>query len=93
MQSQTAFYYIGQVLTVDLCFRHARLVLNLVHLVKVVFILTIVFPLVSVIAWDLKFDKMKVLKCVHVHTLLKVLLLFCILWQVYGTLNPKPEQK
>ena len=38
MQSQTAFYYIGQVLTVDLCFRHARLVLNLVHLVKVVVI-------------------------------------------------------
>ena len=37
MQSQTAFYYIGQVLTVDLC-RHARLVLNLVHLVKVVVI-------------------------------------------------------
>ena len=43
MQSQTAFYYIGQVLTVDLYFRHARLVLNLVHLVKVVVILTIVF--------------------------------------------------
>ena len=43
MQSQTAFYYIGQVLTVDLCFRHARLVLNLVHLVKVVFILTMSF--------------------------------------------------
>ena len=43
MQSQSAFYYKGQVLTVDLCFRHARLVLNLVHLVKVVVILTIVF--------------------------------------------------
>ena len=36
MQSQTAFYFIGQVLTVDLCLRHARLVLNLVHLVTVV---------------------------------------------------------
>ena len=43
MQSQTAFYYIGQVLTGDLCFRHARRVLNLVHLVKDVIILTIVF--------------------------------------------------
>ena len=43
MQLQTAFYYIGQVFTVDLCFRHARLVLNLVHLVKVAFMLTIVF--------------------------------------------------
>ena len=36
MQSQTAFYFIGQVLTVHLCLRYARLVLNLVHLVKVV---------------------------------------------------------
>ena len=44
MQSQAAFHYIGQVLTVDLCFRHARLVLNfIVYRVKVVFILTIVF--------------------------------------------------
>ena len=43
MQSQTAFYYEGQVLTVDLRFRHVRLVLNLVHLVKVVVILTVVF--------------------------------------------------
>ena len=34
MQSQTAFYYIGQVLTVDLCFRLARLALNLVYLVR-----------------------------------------------------------
>ena len=38
MQSQTAFYYIGQVLTGDLWFRHTRLVLNLVHLVKVIVI-------------------------------------------------------
>ena len=38
MQSQTAFYYLGQVSTADLCFRHVRLVLNLVHLVKVVVI-------------------------------------------------------
>ena len=45
MQSQTAFLILhtGQVLTVDLCFRHARLVLNSIHLVKVVFILKIVF--------------------------------------------------
>ena len=35
---------------------------------------------------------MKVLKCVHVHTFLKVVVLFCILWQdVEG--NPKPEHK
>ena len=68
MQSQTAFYYIGQVLTVDLCFRHARLFLNLVHLVKIVFILTIVFR------WSVCnriVFKMKVLKCLHLHTLLK----------------------
>ena len=38
MQSQTAFYYIGQVLAVDLFFWPVRLVLNLVHFVKVVFI-------------------------------------------------------
>ena len=38
MQSQTAFYYIGQVLTVDLWFGHAKLVLNLVHLVNVIVI-------------------------------------------------------
>ena len=37
MQLQTTFY-LGQVLTVDLCFRHARLVLNLVYLLKVVVI-------------------------------------------------------
>ena len=43
MQLQTAFYYIGQVLTIDLCFRHASLFLNLVHLVNFVLILTIVF--------------------------------------------------
>ena len=43
MQSQTTFYYTGQVLAVDLCFQHARLVFNLVHLVKVVVIKTIVF--------------------------------------------------
>ena len=39
MQSQTAFCYIGQVLTVDLCLRLARVVLNLEHPVKVVFVL------------------------------------------------------
>ena len=39
MQSQTAFCYIGQVLTGDLCLRHARVVLNLEHPVKVVFVL------------------------------------------------------
>ena len=36
---------------------------------------------------------MKVLKCLHVHTLLKVLVLFCILGQVVGTLKPKPEHE
>ena len=68
MQSQTAFYYIGQVLTVDLCFRHARLVLNLVHLVKVVVILT---TLSFVGQCNRIILKMKVFKCLHVHTLLK----------------------
>ena len=68
MQSQTAFYYKGQVLTVDLCFRHARLVLNLVHLVKVVVILT---TLSFVGQCNRIILKMKVFKCLHVHTLLK----------------------
>ena len=68
MQSQTAFYYLGQVLTVDLCFRHARLVLNLVHLVKVVVILT---TLSFVGQCNRIILKMKVFKCLHVHTLLK----------------------
>ena len=67
MQSQTAFYYIGQVLTVDLCFRHRRLVLNLLHLVKVVVNRQLSF----VGQCNRIVLKMKVLKCVHVHTLLK----------------------
>ena len=36
--------------------------------------------------------KMKVLKCVHVHTLLKVLVLFCILLKDYKG-NPEPEHE
>ena len=69
MQSQTAFYFIGQVLTVDLCLRHARLVLNLVYILS---------QLLShkQLSFDGQCNRIglqmkKVLKCVHVHTLLK----------------------
>ena len=67
MRSQTAFYYPGQVLTVDLCFRHARLVLNSIHLAKL-----FSYKQLSFVGQCNRIVlKMKVLKCVHVHTLLK----------------------